>query len=168
MEQKTSRLTRSPATSPSFYGSNTCWGTLVLVIAILCIAPQYMQAQCPGSQMVVTMTIAQVHELLPAPGPLYAFIGGGCTTTAVFGPNPPTQCPTFTGMGAFYTARLRAVWANSVDNSTANGCTFICPGGTCRVRGGDALPVELMDFTIGESDDSEPAEDSETEDDSET
>ena len=166
MEQQTSLLARSTATSPSFYGSTACRGILVLIFAMVIIAPQYTQAQCYGVQNVTMMT-AQVQEISAAPGPLYSFIGGGCAT-AVFGPNPPTMCMTYKAIPpVFFTARLRAVWSSSADNVTANGCTFVCPGGTCRVRGGDALPVELLDFSVDGSDDPEPAEDPEVDGDSE-
>ncbi len=80
--------------------------------------------------------------------PLYDFIGGGCTTTMKYGPNPPSSCSDFVGLGETWVVELQARFSESAHNTTQNGCTFMCPGGTCRVRGGDALPVELMHFGV--------------------
>ena len=49
-------------------------------------------------------------------------------------------------------ATVKAMWlTTAAQGQTLNGCRFNCPGGTsCRLRGSDALPVELLDFAIGD------------------
>ena len=47
----------------------------------------------------------------------------------------------------YFTAFFQASF-NSAANTTTNGCNFMCEGGSCIVRGGDALPAELMNFAI--------------------
>ena len=53
------------------------------------------------------------------------------------------------------TASIHLSFAGAASHTTMNGCTFNCPGGTCRLQGGDGLPVELLDFHIAESGDSQ-------------
>ena len=88
--------------------------------------------------------------------PVYDFIGTGGCMTAMLGPNPPTLCSanrTYT-FGTFL-AVLQAKWTTPADNMAANRCRFTCDGGVCEVRGEDALPVELLDFSIDEYSDPE-------------
>ena len=76
----------------------------------------------------------------------------------MFGTMQPTSCAINRTSG---TALLLARWPSAASNTAMNGCTFNCDGGTCRVRGGDALPVELMEFGIEDDDgrDTEELED---------
>ncbi len=93
-------------------------------------------------------------------------IGTGCTTVA-FGTNPPVLCTALTntfGSPPNVLGRLKVQWAASAGNTSANGCSFNCQGGTCRVRGGDGLPVELMEFSVDGSTDPEPTDDPEATD----
>ncbi len=111
----------------------------------------HLLAQCPidtGGTVTAFGTNAQLISypgLLPDPDELFDFIGPGGCTTATFGPNPPTNCRTFRSPSI---AALLLYFSNPGSNTSSNGCTFNCDGGTCRVRGGDALPVELMDFSV--------------------
>ena len=105
--------------------------------------------QCPGTNFTtITAMVARASSMTatnPDPDELAIFISAGCTTD-MFGPNPPNLCSVFTAGGG--NPALQAFWVATTQNVTSNGCTFNCPGGTCRVRGADALPVELMEFSI--------------------
>lgn len=113
-------------------------------------------SQCPGSHKAsgVRATAWSSGHLLTF-GPLWNFISNGCTHVA-FGPTPPSYCsairvlapPPIPGLYSRFTAVLRVGFADPASNQTSNGCTFNCPGGTCIVRGGDGLPVELMQFKV--------------------
>ena len=133
----------------------------VFVAVFICWSVLPVDAQCPGFHWATDVTSVNWYEaralstkFVPATSkPLYDFIGGGPCSTTKFGPNPPTQCSWVTGyiystLTNYYTANLIARFASAAANTTANGCIFVCPGGTCRVRGGDALPIELMDFAV--------------------
>lgn len=115
-------------------------------LAVLVVLAGTAKAQCPGVP-VISGTEAYVSSSPvgdPDPDEISALIGGGCTT-GMFGPNPPDNCShNVTPMLAI----LVAVWGDSAHNVSANGCTFNCGGGSCRIRGGDGLPVELLDFGI--------------------
>ena len=88
--------------------------------------------------------------------PLKDFFGGNCTTnkalwaTGMFGAIPPIYCSIVTATNNPNLLGLTAVWGTSsmgtASNTTMNGCTFTCNGNSCRVRGADGLPVELMSF----------------------
>ncbi len=55
-----------------------------------------------------------------------------------------------TSAGIFQAA-IVARWPGMAGYSVAsNRCRFNCQGGVCVVGGGDALPVELPDFSIDE------------------
>ncbi len=103
-------------------------------------------AQCPGSDFLAGGAAAQARSFTnvnPDPDELLAFIGTGCTTS-MFGTPAPTGCAVDTGAPII---ALVAQFAASGDNTTGAGCVFNCQGGTCRVRGADALPVELLQFS---------------------
>lgn len=124
---------------------------LLLFFSLVMSNPVLAQ-QCPGNATILSNTMFHLAYVSSNPGgtmgPLYDFIGIGCSSTA-FGTMAPTQC---NSVKTTTTARLTAQFANAISNTTMNGCIFNCQGGTCRVRGGDALPVELMDFEINEED----------------
>lgn len=137
----------------------------VIVAVFICWSVLPVDAQCPGNHRVTNVTsttfslywhVAQAFstKFVPATSkPLYDFIGVGPCSTAKFGPNPPTQCDwgaayVYSTINNYYTAHLIARFASAAANNAANGCIFVCPGGTCQVRGGDGLPVELMDFAV--------------------
>jgi len=109
-------------------------------------------AQCPVDTMGSRGALgngAYVNSMffsLPDPDELYNFIGPGGCTTMKFGVNPPNLCDVVVDPGV--AAVLFVGFAATSHNITGNGCTFNCAGGTCRVRGGDALPVELMEFSV--------------------
>ncbi len=134
---------RRPAARPVYLGP--ILGLLAL-LGFLAIASE-SAAQCPGVP-VITGTEAYVSSapsVSPDPDEIFDFIGTGCTT-GMFGTNPPGSCQWFASPGL---AILAATWPDSANNATGNGCTFNCQGGgTCRLRGGDGMPVELMDFAI--------------------
>ena len=126
----------------------------VLLVTVAVVSPA--DAQCPGTMQYASMNWAFAISTAPWPtGSLYLFIGGGCTTS-MFGPNPPTACQS---VNTTTTARLTAIFSMTTHNVTANGCVFNCALGTCRVRGGDGLPVELMYFDV-EGDEAEAPQDS--------
>ncbi len=78
----------------------------------------------------------------------------------MFGPSPPNVCLATRSASA---VQLLVLFPSATANATGNGCTFNCDGGTCRVRGGDALPVELMDFSVEGAADGATPEDAESE-----
>ena len=111
-------------------------------------------AACPGTQSILSRLAIVNSSKLSSPGPAYLFIGTGCTVMG-YGPNPPTFCNAVKSTSPFpsgisYVAFFHLAFPDNAHNITQNGCTFACDGGAnvCRVRGGDALPVELMDFSV--------------------
>ncbi|GJM09860.1 MAG: hypothetical protein DHS20C11_21360 [Lysobacteraceae bacterium] len=127
----------------------------VLVLALTILMPSLAAADtCPlASSANVNGRFVSIVSTAsgPGPNPIADFIGTGCTAAA-FGPNPPAGCRG--GLGSFSLASFFASWPGAASNTTANGCTFTCnAGGTgaanvCQMRGGDGLPVELMEFTL--------------------
>ena len=116
-------------------------------------------------------TPTNIYNFTLTPGPLDTFIFPSCTMTMMVGLTAPTQCLAVIGAGV---AIISAMWPALGGNMTTNYCLFSgCGGagtGTCIIRGGDGLPVELLDFYIEESGDSQsegshPTEDRTTEDD---
>jgi len=122
--------------------------TLTLFV-LACFVPGGVWSQCPGTP-VTTQSLSVYVYSTPSvhvdPDPIADFIGTGCTT-AKFGSNPPDNCGYQNTPGL---AILTASWMNAAFNVISNGCTFNCQGGgTCRLRGDDGLPVELLDFSVG-------------------
>ncbi len=126
------------------------------------ISSSTVEAQCPGSAGVGTQggypaawrgSSSNGTSVMGTGAPLFDWVGGGCATMK-FGANPPALCfatrnATHNGTSNDYrTAFLSANFAVASHNMTSNGCTFVCGGGTCKVRGGDALPVELLGFGV--------------------
>ena len=75
------------------------------------------------------------------------FMGDGClgcsvgTTTVDFG------CTVRGAMGTF--ASFWYLSSMSSANNTMNVCSFMTAmGSTCQIRGGDGLPIELMEFSV--------------------
>jgi len=121
--------------------------TIVLVV-LSSMAVVSANAQCPGTARSTNGVFAYVVSNNPGTmGPLYLLNTPPCTTM-VFGTMAPTDC---NFVHTTTTARLTARFAATASNTSANGCIFNCGGGSCIVRGGDALPVELMEFTIDET-----------------
>ena len=121
--------------------------------ALLLVFSTFLGAQCP-STMMNTFAVAVVrYSTPPRPtgGPVCDLIlgPGNCTAAATtyrfgtpYGPFPPTQCQAYvTGING--NAFVQAIFMSAISNTDMNGCIFPCPGGTCRIRGGDGLPVEL-------------------------
>ncbi len=129
--------------------------SIIFSITLLLFIPSVVRSQCPldasGYRSVVNNRAfnASAPYIHADPDEIYDFIGPGGCTGIPYGPNPPTQCLAFRSS---YEAGLQANWPLTASNTTANGCTFNCDGGTCRVRGGDALPVELMEFSVEDED----------------
>ncbi len=121
-------------------------------VALLLIAPPADALTCPGVTPGDSTAVYINSTQTGAPGTIYAFVGAGCAT-AKFGTMQPALCQAhrgmFTGATVYFTAGFRAMWSSGAQTGTTmNGCTFICPGGTCQVRGVDGLPVELLSFGV--------------------
>ncbi len=129
--------------------------TLAVLILLYCSYATGVHAQCPGENTVVAYGVVAMSSMSSGgfTDTLDTFIGTGCTT-AMFGTMAPIICQSQDNPSL---KRLTVAWSFDASNTTGNGCTFNCQGGTCRIRGGDALPVELMDFGI-EVDDGPDAE----------
>lgn len=124
---------------------------LSILVSATLYSPAQAQAQAcvPLGTHMVNSVIASAQSDGTMPGTGFLFHGGTCTTMK-FGPNPPTQCPNFTMSfpASMYTAFFAAVFSESSSNTPNNGCSFNCALGACQVRGGTALPVELLRFGI--------------------
>ena len=148
------------------------WRKFVLLVSVtfLIFIPGEAKAQqCPGvlhGALTSPMTPTQVSATARGVGrgsgnALYDFIGPtGCmaTATGVTGAKPVCFASrAYSARASDFGASLIARFAMASHNTIGAGCIFNCPGGSCRVRGGDALPVELMGFSVNE-----PADDPET------
>ncbi len=136
----------------------------VIILACILMWARPAPAQCPGTTHYTTSQPPSGYFALVysqnrnSPGPLVDLIGSGCTAVP-FGPNPPISCLALrfvtSSYGSLtYTGLLTVSFLTGAANVTANGCLFNCEGGSCRVRGGDALPVELMSFSVDEEEES--------------
>lgn len=136
----------------------------IMTLAFVLMWARPAPAQCPGTTHYTTSSppsayfAAVYSQNRHSPGPLFDFIGAGCTAVPV-GPNPPISClaarfVTSSYGSLTYTGQLTASFLSGAANVTANGCLFNCGGGSCLVRGGDGLPVELMSFSVGEEEES--------------
>ncbi len=142
--------------------------TVAFIVLLSATYTPVTRAQCLGVHTAIG-TFARAFSDGSGTGqgePLYDFIGtGGCTYTK-FGPNPPDLCNIdrdYSSSNGTFRAVLWAWWIGApAFNVTENGCQFNCDGGSCIVRGGDGLPVELMDFAI-EDDEASATEDAEPE-----
>ena len=133
--------------TPCFYGMVALF--LLFNSAVVLAQPCYpatMFGTNNGSYMGVPYHDAQASSVttMAGSGPFGAFIGGGCMTMTFGG---ATSC------GAIITPAGNALFAlfpSTAANTSNAGCTFTCPGGTCKVKGGAAggMPVELMEFKI--------------------
>jgi len=66
--------------------------------------------------------------------------GVGCGVLRIFG-----------GGGGFCRVTGDTILANFDTYTTMVGCDFSCGArGKCTIRGGDGLPVELMEFSVDE------------------
>ena len=129
------------------------------VVFLVCFA-WFVSAQCPGPPAVVGGgTVSKVSTGGPI-GSLWTFVSTGTDSSATcmgapYGPTAPTLCEA-TRSGTM-TARINILFPLGGNNTAANYCIFNC-NGTCRMRGGDGLPVELMDFSIDEGSKSSTAQ----------
>ena len=122
-------------------------GQLVVLAAVALMAPTEGLAQCPASQFYASGISAIASSYTPDnpdPNELDDFIGNGCAKVP-FGTSPPDVC---TAYNIPPDIALVVEFPSSAANVTGNGCIFICQNGICTVRGGDGLPVELMEFKI--------------------
>jgi hypothetical protein len=145
-------------------------------LSFMAVFPAGLSAQCPGNNpYTISVTAFSSYRAVmvaaPATTAQIQFFMGATGADPCGGGQPfgtgVTNCSSYYGTGiAFFIADF----ASSAANNTLNGCSFGCPAGpspttTCIVRGGDALPVELMGFSIGPDEDSveadEPAPDGE-------
>ncbi len=136
----------------------------IMTLAFVLMWARPAPAQCPGTTHYTSSNPPSIYgaEVYSRrshnPGPLHVFIGAGCTAVRT-GTNPPGTCAasnwTSNSYGSLvYYAFLEVTFPSGAANATANGCIFNCEGGSCRVRGGDGLPVELMSFSVGEGEES--------------
>lgn len=77
------------------------------------------------------------------------------TSVSAVGAAPPTVCSVTAGVtaGGSWVASLVAIF--SAAGPSSNRCKFNVPGGTCQLRNDNGLPVELLDFYIEASGDSQ-------------
>jgi hypothetical protein len=123
-----------------------------LVFAVMLIPDVVMAQACPGTNHEGNELKGKASSsgfTNNATADLYNFIGtAGCSGMA-FGATQPWLCGSarFTGR-----AELYANWlvADEPATPSLNGCSFNCGGKICQVRGGDGLPVELMEFSVDE------------------
>ena len=127
---------------------------LCALLLIVMLIPDVVMAQCPGTGTNGSNLRGQMYSFAPFPlgsNGLYQFIGTGGCTYMKFGPEQPVRCETARNTAVAF---IRAGWDQYGTPATpnANGCTFTCDGGAnvCQVRGGDGLPVELMEFSVEE------------------
>ena len=120
--------------------------------------PAFGQGACPGTPSVMGRTARVLSTAacsgatqITMAGPLGLFIfqpGGGCNCGSSFG-TPPTSTYQYAAQGGgSCQVSLMIRFATTGQNITANGCDWNCGGNTCTMRGGDALPVELMEFSV--------------------
>jgi len=116
---------------------------LCALLLVVMLIPEVVKAECPGYSTAFTFLTGK-GIAISGNSSLGAFIGTGCIT-GMFGSNPPTNC-------AVTISTLGVIFASAGHNTVANGCIFTCNGGAnvCQLRGGDGLPVELMEFSVGE------------------
>jgi len=124
--------------------------TLLLAILLL---PGVVTAKCPGTNVGVNSYAAFVTGYH---GSGMTFIGGGCTTAKI-GINAPDACWVRTGGGSHGFFARWSIAGDRTNAGTTAGCSFMCQGvgtfGTenpsCFIRASDGLPVELMEFSVG-------------------
>ena len=130
-------------------------GQVVVVAAVILMAPSEGRAQCPASQFYVADVVAIAYSYTPDnpdPNELDDFIGNGCATVK-FGTSPPHICTVYNIPPDI---SLVVEFTAPSANVTGNGCVFVCQNGICTVRGGDGLPVELMEFSIEDGETGSP------------
>jgi len=131
----------SPVSANYYLGKHR----LLLVLALMMVMGNSVAQQCLGTGTLATGGFASMFSS-GSSGPLHNFIGMALNcTTVMYGPNPPVFCAVQNNSSL---AQLAATFASPASSMPSNGCSFMCPGGTCQVRGGDALPVELMEFSV--------------------
>ena len=138
--------------TPSPRSSGRRFGVILAMVCLALLIPRPSSSECPVDTYSGFINVTGTYVLIssfpfsfPDPDELADFIGTGGCTTSRFGPNPPTNC---IANATLISASIVVEFSNVAHNTILNGCTFNCDGGTCRVRGGDALPVELMGFSV--------------------
>ena len=117
---------------------------------MLVLFPNVIRAQvCPGTSIQIASMDINVDSNLNDTMMLRGLVGPYMTTMLCATAQMGTQVFQCNPLNFMTLVRLRARF-NVGFNTTMQVCTFICPGGTCQVRGQDGLPVELLDFTIDE------------------
>lgn len=128
--------------------------TVFVASLLLLLAVGPARGECPGMPTTqspgppATTYVASVFaNMAPSLTQAQNFIGTGCTVMT-FGSNVASCNTNNTSMFVNFIASFSSAAANNM----ANGCIFTCDGmaNTCRVRGGDGLPVELMEFGIND------------------
>jgi len=109
------------------------------------------QAQiCPGNGPLSFMSGAYNTRFFKSISP--AWVGPGACTVMKNFVNPTTMFPDCATQASAMGNVLAARFGTGYFSNTSKECVFTCPGGTCTIRGGDGLPVELMEFAIEETD----------------
>ena len=133
---------------------------LPVMVTLVLVSSLVLGQQCPGGPPgfqpnMTSPTLISASSMTTA-GPIAAFIGGGCTMTMMGGPTAPNTCLALNSPGSTPDAVLFAGWLGAGGSKVSNYCVFSgCAGGTCIIRGADGLPVELLDFYIEESGDTQ-------------
>lgn len=124
-------------------------GFAAALLTIVCSVPRPAAAGVcvpNASNVVAFSTTAARRRSMQGTATLAQFAACPSNQSGVpFGPNPPALCFIHHPDSASGNASL--IFSMASQNITANGCSWPCAGG-CIVRGGDALPVELLGFGV--------------------
>ena len=117
----------------------------VLLLIVALHSTSSFGQQCPGVGPQFysgTMTSWRTWFFTMVPG---TFVTGGCTTMKNFTNNDTLM---LADCQVFNDEKLYARLGPAYQSNSSKYCLFTCGGGTCRIQGGDGLPVELMEFGI--------------------
>lgn len=123
---------------------------LLMALAYTLVSASPASAACPGalSNSVTSSSVLWQHrDQSGLMGTMGTAMAGTCVTAEE--PAGPHAC----GIGAAGSVVNRFGWAtysSGANNNTSLACRFTCPtaGIDCRIRGGDGLPVELLQFGV--------------------
>ncbi len=121
--------------------------TAATLALTLCLHGTAHAAACPGNHGVANSTAAVTSFIAGGGGPLNQFILPSCSSSPV---GTGIQCGGGPLSDSNPLAVLMAQWPNPTARlaDPSGGCSFMCPGGDCFVRGLDGLPVELLGFGV--------------------